>query len=594
MTIEAHFLVLQPNAHSAVVPFVGPTMSIGSGPDAALRLTDPDVAPLHAEVRRTPEGFLLVRQAPPLWVNGRRVREELLRPSDLILLGRSALSFRPGPAPRSGSAHAGTDRALLICQRLYTLTHRLSSGDAPGSVTDQLLDDIVELTGADRGMLVLFEGETARIEKARTCTRGRFDVEEQQLSRTAMARILEERRPLLWSDTASDRDLAFAPSVQNAGVRSMIGAPITRGEELLGALQLSSTNRPDCFDQEALDLVTLYANQAALLLTSASRGRALAERSVRAESELALLRETLVLGSSSAMVGLRRDAQKVAGSDIPLLLWGETGTGKELVAREIHRLSPRSQGPFVPVHCGAIPEPLLESELFGHVRGAFTGALTDRVGQLRAAGGGTLFLDEIGEMPLAQQTKLLRVLEHRLVTPVGGDKSLPTDFRLICATNLDLQQQAAAGRFRQDLYFRVAGVTLHIPPLREREDDAVELAHAFLRRHTEALGRPAIRFSVEALTAIRAHRWAGNVRELEAAVRKGIVLSEADAISASDLGLRSPDAAAEGIRPLAQVRDQFLQGYVQSVVEKCGGSRAAAAEALQVSVRTIFKYLEEV
>jgi DNA-binding NtrC family response regulator len=398
----------------------------------------------------------------------------------------------------------------------------------------------------------------------------------------------DESRAVWVADTASDRDLAHAPSLQRGPTRAVLCAPIRSAGVLIGALYASGPT----FDAQALELLSLYAGQAVSLLAAAERDRALVARLAEAKGEAPST--TSLIGSSPAMRALDATLRKIATRDIPVLVGGETGTGKELVARELHRRSPRAKGPFVPVHCGAIPAELVGSELFGHVRGAFTSAQNDRLGFIRAAEGGTLFLDEIGEMPLAQQVALLRVLQDRKVVPVGGERAFPVDFRLVAATNRDLEREVAAGRFRQDLYFRVAGVTVVLPPLRDREGDAALLASHFLAAHRAALGRPDVRLSAAALTAIRLARWEGNVRELEAAVRKAIVLCDDETITPADLGLAAPPSSPDAILPLSLVRDEYSKKYVREVVERLGGNRTAAAEALMVSVRTVFKYLEEV
>jgi DNA-binding NtrC family response regulator len=252
----------------------------------------------------------------------------------------------------------------------------------------------------------------------------------------------------------------------------------------------------------------------------------------------------------------------------------------------------------VAVHCGAIPAELLASELFGHVKGAFTGAQRDRLGFVRSAQGGTLFLDEIGEMPLLQQVALLRVLQEQTVVPVGAERGVAVDFRLVTATHRALAEWARDGRFREDLYFRIAGVRLDLPPLRDRGDDVIELAGCFLQRQRELVKRPDLRFTAAALGALRAASLPGNVRELEAAVRRAAVLAEDDGITPFDLGLAAAAGAPEGpvdtfVRPLVMVRDELVKKYVEEVVARFGGNRTAAADALKVSVRTVFKYLDE-
>ncbi|NOU34319.1 MAG: sigma-54-dependent Fis family transcriptional regulator, partial [Polyangiaceae bacterium] len=259
----------------------------------------------------------------------------------------------------------------------------------------------------------------------------------------------------------------------------------------------------------------------------------------------------------------------------------------------IHRLSPRAAGPFVALNCGAIPEGLLGSELFGHVRGAFTSASHDRLGAFRSAQGGTLFLDEIGEMPLGQQVALLRALQEHEVTPVGSERLIPVDVRIVLATHRDLEAEVTAGRFRQDLYYRIAVLSVEVPPLRARGGDVLLLAEHFLR--LRAPGR-ILSLSDAAVRVLTEAPFPGNVRELEALMARAALLAEGETIEPSALeghGARPSAPPAPMVRPLSLVRDEYLRTYVRKVVDHFGGNRTQAADALMVSVRTVFKYLEE-
>ena len=290
------------------------------------------------------------------------------------------------------------------------------------------------------------------------------------------------------------------------------------------------------------------------------------------------------------MRDIYRRIAKVAPTDVSVLITGETGTGKELVAREIHRRSPRAKGPFVTINCGAIPENLLESELFGHLRGAFTGAVATRKGRFQAADGGTLFLDEIGEMPLALQVKILRVLQERTVTKVGDNRADPIDIRVVAATNRVLKEEIQRGRFREDLYYRLNVVTLELPPLRERGEDVLLLAGDFLRRATDELGASVRRFAQSALNGMRRHTWPGNVRELENRVKKAVVLADRAFMTAADLDLNE-DLPRE-IVPLAEAKDDFQRRYINQVLALNGGNRTQTARDLGVDPRTIYRHLE--
>jgi transcriptional regulator with PAS, ATPase and Fis domain len=291
-----------------------------------------------------------------------------------------------------------------------------------------------------------------------------------------------------------------------------------------------------------------------------------------------------------------RTVAKVAGTDVSVLITGETGTGKELIAQEIHRRSPRKSGPMIAINCGAIPEPLLESELFGHVKGAFTGAIANKPGRFQSANGGTVLLDEIGEMPLGLQVKLLRVLQERVVTRVGDSRPEPVDVRILAATHRDLPAEIRAGRFREDLYYRLNVVQIHLPPLRDRGDDVLILARHFLRRFADELQIAPRTLSPAAELALRKHPFPGNIRQLENHIKKALVLSDHELLQPEDLGMAAPadgPAGSPRILPLAEAKERFAQKYVSDVLLQHGGNRTRTAHALGVDPRTIFRFLEK-
>src|SRR6201987_4320186 len=251
-----------------------------------------------------------------------------------------------------------------------------------------------------------------------------------------------------------------------------------------------------------------------------------------------------IIASSPEMLRVLRNIERIAPTDVAVLLRGESGTGKELLARAVHKLSARAREPFVPINCAAIPETLLESELFGHEKGAFTGALKQTIGKIESADRGTVFLDEIGDVPLPMQVKLLRFLQDQVVERIGGRNPVQVDLRIVCATNQDLDLMMADGRFREDLYYRLNEVTVQVPPLRERAADVVVMASFFLRRFAAEYGRPVRGFASGALAAIKDYPWPGNVRELENRVKRAVVMADAALLSPSDLGL-----SAQGEEP---------------------------------------------
>lgn len=322
------------------------------------------------------------------------------------------------------------------------------------------------------------------------------------------------------------------------------------------------------------------------LVTSALRLRIAPAEDNRIDNRL--------LGSSPPMEALRKQIAKLARSQAPIYISGESGSGKELVARLIHEQGPRAEQPFVPVNCGAIPSELMESEFFGHRKGSFTGAHEDKPGLFQVANGGTLFLDEVADLPLAMQVKLLRAIQEKSVRAIGGQQEQVVDVRVLCATHKDLNQEVAAGRFRQDLYYRLNVIELRVPPLRERREDIEEIANSVLRRLTESAGEPATLLPPHALAALKGYRFPGNVRELENMLERAYTLCEDDQINTADLRLAEPSRPTEQDGPsLADIDN--LEDYLESIerklilqaLEETRWNRTAAAQRLNLTFRSM-------
>jgi len=288
------------------------------------------------------------------------------------------------------------------------------------------------------------------------------------------------------------------------------------------------------------------------------------------------------------MLRICRVIEKVATSNATVLLLGESGTGKELLARALHDMSPRRGERFVAINCAAIPENLLESELFGYEKGAFTGAAKQTLGRIETADNGTLMLDEIGDLPMALQAKLLRFLQERVIERVGGRSEIPVDVRIVCATHQDLKALITEGRFREDLYYRLAEIVVNIPPIRARHGDAALLAHALVQRFAAEQRRGSMTLRPDALAAIEAHPWPGNVRELENCVRRAVIMADANQISAADLGLEAPDGDDLAPLNLRQVRDDAERTAVVKVLGRVNGNIVKAADILGVSRPTLY------
>jgi two-component system, NtrC family, response regulator len=299
-----------------------------------------------------------------------------------------------------------------------------------------------------------------------------------------------------------------------------------------------------------------------------------------------------IIGNSPEMLRVLRSIEKMAPANVAVLLRGESGTGKELLARAVHKLSARAHEPFVPINCAAIPETLLESELFGHERGAFTGALKQTIGKIESANRGTLFLDEIGDVPLPMQVKLLRFLQDQVVERIGGRNPVQVDVRIVCATNQDLDLMMTEGRFREDLYYRLNEVTVQVPPLRERGSDAVVLANFFLRRFAIEYGRLARGFNATALAALSDYPWPGNVRELENRIKRAVVMSEDPLLSAADLGLAVPEEDTQSLT-LRDARARADRDALQSALARAGSNLSKAAKLLGISRPTLYDLMQQ-
>lgn len=590
----AHLLVVSTpwaqNASGVQTFALGPDpIRIGASPEADIFLNDPELAGIHARIEIKGGDYILVREANPLLANGMRVRIHVLRPNDVIVMGRNVLCYRKGPVAQTSQSKSG----LEVIRRLAAFSSHTHDGDSDTILAKRLLDDVVELTGATHGSILRISSEEDLVSLA-SSERGSFTEPETHISRTLLSAVRARGASILVENTLIDPILNTAESIAGGPAFSALCVPIMSEGRLIGAFYLSAA--PSRLGAEATELTELYASQAIRLLESERRQARLVAKLEMVGSDDD---ESPLVGASEKVVALKRDIRKIASSHVPVLVRGETGTGKELVAREIHRLSMRAGEPFVALNCGAIAPELLMSELFGHQRGAFTGAVNARPGVFRSADKGTLFLDEIGEMPMPQQVALLRVLQEGIVVPVGGEKGVAVDVRVVCATHRDLEADVRTGRFRQDLFFRLGVVRLVLPALRERGGDILHLANLFLRRAAKEQGRLGLRFGEEALVAMRQASWEGNVRELEGRVRRAALLADDDVIGPHDLELEAPisrptpSQAPVHVRPLSVARDEYLRRYVRETVERFQGNRTQAAEALMVNVRTVFKYMDE-
>ena len=472
------------------------------------------------------------------------------------------------------------------------LAETLSAADTPADALERMCAGLVAATGADSGAIILRDGNTYSIVAARDAAGGALSEAAILLSDTVVLDVLGGAETVAVGDVAGHERYGHVASVVQLQLRSVLCVPMAAGSRVLGAIFLGKRGVHQPFTPGQAQQLRVLASMAVPFLAQ-MRKRA------GGSGEAA----PLLVGESPAIVEVRRLIQRIGPSDLSVIIRGETGTGKERCARAIHAASHRAGRPMVALNCAAVPASLLEAELFGCKKGAFTGATADRAGRIEHADGSTLFLDELGDMPAPMQAALLRVLQEREVVRIGEHQPRKVDFRLVVASHRDLDELVAAGTFRADLLFRLREVTVELPPLRKRDDDVILLAHLFLRQAERQLSLPAHGLARSAEQVLASHEWPGNVRELRSVMRRAAVLCDGTDITGADLGLGvASDAAivvpATGTpdlgdlrRSLAAARDEFISRYVNAVVEQSGGDRQRAAESLGISVRSLYRYL---
>lgn len=475
----------------------------------------------------------------------------------------------------------------------FNLIETATKGDRPFSVIlDSLLDAAIETLDAERAFVVT-EDEKGNLRpvRSRNFTLGPVTSTDSRdlFSQSAVRRCLESGEHFVCRDISTDKRLKNATSVEALALESVVVQPLLLRKKLLGVLVVDSRARPESpYTEERLGLFRVLAGSAALTF---SRWQAELVRETAEENELIGSRRLPrgLVGRSKAMEGPLLLMRRAALCSANVLIWGETGTGKEVFARALHEASKRSKRAFVAESMANLSETLMESTLFGHEPGAFTGATTKKAGLFQLAHGGTIFLDEIGEASMAVQTKLLRILQERKCRPLGGEKEIEVDVRVIAATNRDLRAMIKAGTFREDLYYRLNVVQLRLPPLRERLDDIPELAAHFLKELKEKDGRAPEGLARDALDRLRTHSWPGNVRELGNVIARAAVMAKGK-IRAEDIEFE--DAAPErGGRDRASRLSEFKK-YLEQFV----GNVGKAAKAMGLPMSTAFnwrKKLEE-
>jgi transcriptional regulator with GAF, ATPase, and Fis domain len=581
--------------------------SIGRHTGNTLQVLDPAASRHHCRIEPEGRGFLVrdLGSRQGTFVNGRPVQEHCLQEGDLLAVGETLLLFQvreektvrcePRVLADEGSFTAHTTiqhvpgrppEVRLASRDFQALLQIASALQAPRSTAElarRLLEQVLAIVPGDRAALLLADRGTPEIAATFTLDR-RGSAEPFPISRTVAQRTLDEGVALLADDVILEEKLDGAGSQRAERIRSLIATPLAQQGRTLGLLYVDVQERGSSFDERHLQMLAALGGLAVGALASIRRTEWLEEENRRLSESLA----HDMVGESPRMKEVYRLLRRAAASDSTVLLRGESGTGKELAARALHQGSPRAGKPFVAVNCATLSETLLESELFGHERGAFTGAVARKIGKAEAADGGTLFLDEIGEIPISLQAKLLRFLQERELERLGSTRPIQVDVRVVAATNRDLEKGIREGTFREDLYYRLNVITWHLPPLRERREDVPLLASHFAALTSRRLGRPVAGFTPEARACLLRYDWPGNVRELSNAVERAIVLGEGGLIRPEDLPetvLESTPASEARLGQFYEVIQETKKRLIRAAVAEAEGNitKAAARLGLQAT-----------
>ncbi len=545
----------------------GDEVSIGRDSSNLIAISDVSLSRRHCLLRKTAEGYVLqdLDSRNGTFVNGEPVKEFQLKGGDKIAAGDSVFLFQL----RDDAEELSTDRIefddslthataqFKVEDLIYLNPDRLLK-EVPASsrisrnlgallkfsnavhaihdineLQDQILNSIFEVVPAERGAILTNQSAGGGFDSLFARHRASAPSRTFHVSRTIVRQVTEQGLAVMAVDVASTNGLGAAESLVGSNVRSLLCVPLTMLGKTTGAIYLDSSSFSGRFDEDDLQLVAGVAGIASVALHNSSRQHHLEQENLRLASEISL--EHNMVGDSPAMKAVYQFLSRVAPKDATVLIDGESGTGKELAARALHRNSERATKPFIAINCAAIPEGLLESELFGHEKGAFTDATSLKKGRLEMAQGGVVFLDEIGELAPALQVKLLRVLQEREFDRVGGIRPIPIDIRIVAATNKDLEEAVKAGLFRLDLFYRLNVLALTMPALRDRREDVPLLANYFLTRYCNKFNLKAKVISPAAVACLVNYDWPGNVRELENAIERALVLSTSDVILPEDL-----------------------------------------------------------
>ena len=599
---------------------------IGRDPSNLLSISDPSLSRRHCALNRDSDGYRIrdLDSRNGTSVNGVAVKEARLRDGDQISVGDSVFVLRlhedeeqsttgrveyedsftqataqfrpqdvlylqPERILKELPANSRVARNLNALLKISRIVHSIRGLD---ELQEQILTSIFDVVPAERGAILLDGQGDEPFASAFARHRNATSALPLRISRTISRQVMKEGLAILGADVPGSNDLADVESLVNCQVRSLLCVPLTMFQKVTGCIYLDTCDPASRFDEDHLQLVAAIAGTSAVALENARRIEWLEHENLRLSTEISL--DHNLIGDSSRMKEVYQFLARVAPTDSNVLLQGESGTGKELAARAIHRNSPRSNKPFVAINCAAIPEGLLESELFGHERGAFTGAVAQKKGRLEVANGGVVFLDEIGELASALQVKLLRVLQEREFERVGGTRPISVDIRLIAATNKDLGEAVNAGSFRKDLFYRLNVLSLVMPALRERREDIAMLANYFLAKYVKKFDTRAKKISPDAMVCLVNYDWPGNVRELENAIERALVLSSSEVIQPEDLPEsileRGLTPSTEGAKYHNAVRELKKQ-LILNALKETKGNYTEAAQLLGVHVNYLHRLI---
>jgi transcriptional regulator with GAF, ATPase, and Fis domain len=602
-------------------------LSIGRDPSNEVSLLDPLVSRRHCVIRKEASGFRLqdLESRNNTFVSGVPVRERVLVQGDQIRVGDSIFVFQAAgrehtsdnaslqldatPAPGAATVILRkTDALYLQPQRpgglpataktvrdlnvLLDFSRTLNSVRGLAALQEKVLEAVLEIVPADQAAILLTEEGTAGFSSILGRDRHLGANQPVHASQTILNRVLEENLAVLSNEVESDEIYRDAESLLERRVRSVLAVPLEVQGRVLGVMYLDTSSPGARFVSDLLQLVSALGNITALAIENARHLERLGGENRRLHEELNIHHS--MVGESKAMREVYGFVARVAGRDSTVLISGESGTGKELVARAVHMNSERKDEPFVAINCAAITETLLESELFGHERGAFTGAVSQKKGKLEIAEGGSVFLDEIGELAVPMQAKLLRVLQEREFERVGGTRPIKLNVRLIAATNRDLKEASRTGAFRPDLYYRLNVVSLHMPALRERREDIPLLAAFFAAQYGEKVKRRVAGISPEARACLMRYDWPGNVRELENAIERAVVLGSTEMILPEDLPDSLLEETAESGEPVSALHDgvrEAKKALIERAIEQANGNYTDAAKILGVHPNHLFRLI---